>query len=125
MSAPILVVDDDEGIRHVLQMCLEVEGWPVQVARNGREALTLLEGSSRRIVLLDLMMPVLDGRAVVEQVRADPARYDAPRIVLMSAGWHLAQEGHALLVPPVAATLPKPFTLTEVAQIITGLLPSC
>src|SRR5689334_11707052 len=65
----ILVVDDDQGLATTLQEFLEREGYPVQVALSGGEALAMVEGNSHiAIALVDLMMPGMDGLAVMEEL---------------------------------------------------------
>ena len=62
MSArPILVVDDDPSILAIVAQVLELEGYPVETAPNGAEALKVLERARPALVLLDMRMPVLDG----------------------------------------------------------------
>ncbi|MCA1607351.1 MAG: response regulator, partial [Acidobacteria bacterium] len=61
MSQRILLVDDDELLRDLLEMTLALEGYEIGVASNGAEALTLLENAEFHLIVLDLMMPILDG----------------------------------------------------------------
>ena len=86
----VLVVDDDPDILDALSEILEVEGYDVQRARNGREALQRLEQAMPDLVLLDLMMPVMDGWAFARS-RARGAR---PPIIVLSADRNVsAQRG--------------------------------
>jgi CheY-like chemotaxis protein len=64
----ILVVDDDAGLQHVLQMTLEDEGYTVLAASDGQAALTLATHHVPRLVLLDLMMPRMNGVAFVAEL---------------------------------------------------------
>lgn len=64
-SAPVLVVDDDADIRVVVRETLEAEGFRVVTASNGQEALDQIEVCQPSVVLLDMAMPVVDGRGVV------------------------------------------------------------
>jgi CheY-like chemotaxis protein len=85
MSARILVVDDDEVIRETVRLTLELEGYEVATAGDGLEALEALrKGPRPDVVLLDLMMPVVDGWQVAAEVDADPALSSIP-IVLVTA----------------------------------------
>ena len=68
----VLVVDDDEDARRILTAYLEGEAAEVRTANNGREALVALEHFSPDLVLLDLMMPVMDGLGFLNVIRADP-----------------------------------------------------
>lgn len=60
-TPPVLIVDDDVAIRKMLVEALSLEGFHTETARNGREALEVLQQGKRWIILLDLMMPVMDG----------------------------------------------------------------
>ena len=77
-----LVVDDEEDARELLRRMLEAEGWSVATAADGREALSFLEDRTPSLILLDLMMPEMDGFAVVEHLRADPDLARIPVIVV-------------------------------------------
>lgn len=81
----ILVVDDDYDIRLTLQSVLEDEGYQVALAEDGAVALRKLrEGVEPKLILLDLMMPILDGFSFCEQWKADPSLQRFP-VVLVSA----------------------------------------
>ena len=80
----ILVVDDNEDNRDLLRRRLERQGHAVVTAENGRRALELLAGGGFDLVLLDIMMPELDGYQVLERVKADPATRDLP-VLMVSA----------------------------------------
>jgi signal transduction histidine kinase/CheY-like chemotaxis protein len=84
-AAPVMVVDDDAPTRDVLVRMLEAGGIPTIQARDGLEALGLLENLTPRMMLLDLMMPEMDGFQVAEALRADPRWVDLPVVVLTSA----------------------------------------
>jgi CheY-like chemotaxis protein len=80
--ATVLVVDDDRDIRNVIQATLEVAGYDVTVAASGAEALGKLRRRSFDAILLDIMMPEMDGYAVLEQLRSMPSRADIPVVVV-------------------------------------------
>lgn len=69
-GAPILVVDDDPSIRSTVCEILEMEGYPVQSAADGAEALRSVEQRAPALVLLDMRMPVLDGWGFAREVKA-------------------------------------------------------
>ena len=71
--AQVLVVDDDAKTRDMLRRTLQKEGWTVAEAADGREALGQLERSRPALVLLDLMMPEMDGFEVLERMRREDA----------------------------------------------------
>ena len=68
VMAKILLVDDDAELTDLLSQLLELEGFEVNVVRNGREALTALD-RTYDLVLLDVMMPVLNGIETLQQIR--------------------------------------------------------
>ena len=82
--ARILVVDDIEDNRAVLQRRLERQGYAVECAAGGGAALALLAARAFDLVLLDVMMPELDGFAVLERIKAEPATRDVP-VIMISA----------------------------------------
>jgi CheY-like chemotaxis protein len=82
--AHILVVDDIEDNRAVLQRRLERQGYAVECASSGGTALELLASAPFDLVLLDVMMPVLDGFAVLERIKAAPQTRDIP-VIMISA----------------------------------------
>ena len=117
VTGRVLVVDDDPDILDALSEILEVEGYEVQRARNGREALQRLEHTPPDLVLLDLMMPVMDGwefaRSLDPEVR--------PPIIVLSADRNVsvkAQEIGAL------GWLAKPFELSELLAVVRRAIPA-
>ncbi len=80
--APVLIVEDDEGTRSMLQRLLEKEGWLVRVAENGRVALAQVAQQTPRLILLDLMMPEMDGFEFVEALHRRPNGHNIPVVVI-------------------------------------------
>jgi len=112
----VLVVDDDPDILDALSEILEVEGYEVQRARNGREALQALEHAPPDLVLLDLMMPVMDGWEFARSL--EPS--SRPPIIVLSADRNVsvkAQEIGAL------GWLAKPFELAELLAAVRRAIP--
>lgn len=121
-SAPrldVMIVEDDYAVRETLQELLEEEGYGVFPAANGREALDQLrsESASPRVILLDLMMPVMDGWQFRDEMRRDPALSAIP-VVVMSADAGL---DHKVEGMSVAAVLPKPVELKTLLSTISRL----
>jgi CheY-like chemotaxis protein len=86
MSAAVLIVDDDDEIRQVVRELLEDEGYAVEEARHGEEALRMLKKAPRRfVVLLDLRMPVLDGVGVIAAIAKDKALRQRHSYILATA----------------------------------------
>ena len=113
----VLVVDDEPHIRAFLGMVLEGEGYHVEVAANGCEALTKARDCSPHAILLDLMMPVLDGAGFLREWGAIPACSDVP-VLVMSAGQTPA---HAE-TPGARGVLLKPFDLDTLLTTLAGVL---
>ncbi|HWH02862.1 MAG TPA: response regulator, partial [Gemmatimonadales bacterium] len=83
-KARVLVVDDEAGNRDLLGRRLQREGYAVVSAGGGREALEVVTREAVDVVLLDVMMPDLDGLAVLEKLKADPVTRDLP-VIMISA----------------------------------------
>jgi CheY-like chemotaxis protein len=108
MATRILVVDDDDAIREVAQATLElIGGWQVDCAGSGSEALTIAAQSPPDAILLDVMMPGMDGPATFRLLQADPRTAPVP-VVLLTAkvqAWERRQWASL----GVAGVLTKPF----------------
>jgi CheY-like chemotaxis protein len=104
----ILVVDDDDDILEVAQMSLEVVGgWTVTTAADGEQALDRARTEQPDAIVMDVMMPVMDGPTAAVALRADPATAGIP-VVLLTASVQPAERA-ALAELPVAGVLGKPF----------------
>ena len=120
LPRPILVVDDDPDLRGTLSDALRFEGFVVNAVQHGQEALEWLRDrpTARPVILLDLMMPVLDGKAFLEKRLGDPALSELPVIVL-TAGGDCAELRIAL---NIARCLPKTVTLSELVSAIVSVM---
>jgi CheY-like chemotaxis protein len=109
----ILVVEDDEAIRETVVEVLEDANHVVRIARNGREAMDLLRNGERPcLVLLDLMMPVMNGWDFARECAQDPAFAHIPICVITAAG-------ATQPVPPEAlAVLRKPVHLDNLLKLV-------
>jgi CheY-like chemotaxis protein len=114
----VLIVDDDDVIREALQTALEDAGLAVRTAEHGRAALETLDTWTPDLILLDLMMPVMDGWAFREAQQKTPAASRIPVIVL-SAAHGLTDIAEAVRA---ARVIPKPFDLDEVITAVFGIL---
>ena len=119
--AKVLIVDDDEEIRALLQDMLVEEGYQVDTARDGQEALDRLQREGGWVILLDIMMPNVDGREVIRRLEDNHSLRDRNKVALMSAGGRLAQERLHLTSDIVQALLPKPFDLDDVLAVVSRL----
>ncbi len=116
-AAPILVVDDDPKIVALVRTYLERERFPVVTATDGRTALRLIEERSPRLVVLDLMIPELDGLTVIRRARE---LGDVPILVLSARG----AVGDRILGLSEGADdyLPKPFSPAELVTRVRAIL---
>ena len=111
----VLVVDDEQAIREFLDDVLTGEGYQVSTASDGQAALTQLAAAPPDLVILDIMMPVLDGREVLKRMRADPALSHVAVLVMSAA----ADPGPLMSVDRFLA---KPFDLDLLLSAIEELL---
>lgn len=117
--ALILVVDDEYSIAEVLEAALADAGHEVVTAMNGRQGLERIRERQPDLVLLDFMMPVMDGPAVLKALREDPAQRDLPAIVMSSLPESVVA---AAAKGTYTAFLRKPFRLAAVVQVVDAAL---
>ena len=114
-----LVVDDDPSSRLVLEKFLVRSGFEVDLAAHGGEAVTRLEQRDYGVVMLDLMMPILDGHAVLAFLRKEnPSVLD--RVVVVTA--YPGPLSSAEL--GVRAVVSKPFTFDLLSNVLKDVAPS-
>lgn len=111
----VLVVDDDPDIRDSIEELLRSDGLRATGASNGAEALRILAERPVGVVLLDLMMPIMDGRQLVEEMRR--RNIEVP-VVLLSAGRELGKISKELSLPAVE----KPFDLDDLLDTVRANL---
>lgn len=119
----ILLVDDEADIREVATLSLQVVGsWRVSSAAGGAQAIAMARAERPDAIVLDVMMPDLDGPATLRRLQADPQTSDIPVIFLTAKAHSAHQRRFAQL--GAAGTLTKPFdpmTLTDqINAILTG-----
>jgi two-component system chemotaxis response regulator CheY len=112
-ARPILVVDDDDSIRELIEMALVDEGYAVALATNGQEALDKLGAAQPRLILLDMAMPVMDGWAFAAAYRARPGPH-AP-IVVVTAAREAAERAAQVDADDFIA---KPFDLDRLLETV-------
>ena len=120
MAKRILVVDDDENILSLERTILEQKGFDVTAAAGGGEALKLLAGQVFDLVLLDVMMPEIDGFTVCRKIKEDPRLKDVPVIFLTAKGG-----GEALaegFESGAVMYINKPFTANKLLTIVNTML---
>lgn len=112
-KGPILVIEDDGGLRELLSESLSAEGYEVVTAPNGLAALQLLDQQQPQAILLDMRMPVMDGWRFAEAYRQRPGPH-AP-IIVLSGTMDAADQAAAIKAD---AFLDKPFTLDDLREIV-------
>src|SRR5438105_10482078 len=117
MTAPILVVDDDPKIVSLVRTYLEREGFRVTTAEDGNAALAAVESTPPKLIVLDLMLPQLDGMAVLHRVR-ESSRVP---IVMLSARGSAADRVFGIS-EGADDYLPKPFSPAELVVRVKALL---
>ncbi|HEX5501787.1 MAG TPA: response regulator [Thermomicrobiales bacterium] len=110
----VLVVDDDDDIREVLVAALREDGYAVREAGSGRQALDILAAWPPDLILLDLMMPEMDGRAFRAGQRERGLAAGAPLIVVSASRWADDQARELGAVAGVA----KPFDLLALLALV-------
>jgi CheY-like chemotaxis protein len=110
----VLVVDDDPDILEALSEILEAEGFEIRRARNGKEALERLEPQPPNLILLDLMMPVMDGWEFAQRMRQKPAVADIP-IIVLSADRNVGSKAADI---GAVGHLAKPFELNDLLDMV-------
>jgi len=115
----VLVVDDEPQVVWVLQFSLEAEGYKTFAANNGLEALSEISEHHPNLMVLDIMMPTMDGWSVLEAMTKLPHE-DRPRVVIVSALASLRDRAKAAELG-ADAYVPKPFNVDELLEVLHDL----
>jgi CheY-like chemotaxis protein len=117
----ILLIDDDEYICQVVQSCVEVfSNWQITTASSGQEGLAASVAIKPDAIVLDMLMPMMDGFAVLKELQANPQLADIP-VVLLTARVDLT-EPQKLAQLGVKGAIAKPFHPTKLASEISQIL---
>lgn len=120
MSAQLLLVDDEPGLREAVKDYLQESGFSVQVASNAHEGWELLQQNTPDLVISDIMMPQVDGYQFLKQMRDDPRFQALPVVFLTAKGMTTDRiQGYQA---GVDAYLPKPFDPDELVAIVENLI---
>jgi DNA-binding NarL/FixJ family response regulator len=122
--ATVLVVDDEADIRYLAQVVLELDGHQVRTAGNGAEAVAAIEASVPDVVILDVMMPELDGFSVLEQLKSHfDARIQHTKVIMMTS---LGTDDHRLrgTIEGAIRYLVKPVAPDDLNAAVTEVLAS-
>jgi len=118
--AKILVVDDDAVIQQLIEVNLELEGYEVDKASNGQEALDKVAQDAPDLILLDVMMPRMNGRDVCRLLKSDPKTASIPIIFLSARAQDMDVEAGLELGADAYVT--KPFDPGQLLDTISELL---
>ena len=116
----ILIVDDDANIRAILKYRLEKEDFAVRLASNGLDALEQIDRETPDLVVLDLMMPKMDGLELLRRLRETPQTEDTPVIVLTALG-HSAYSERSRELGAISL-MEKPFSPRDLVQEIKAAM---
>lgn len=116
----ILVIDDEQPFCEVVAEILTTFGYPVRKAFNAAQALDVLESLTPILIILDIMMPDVDGLTLVRRFRADPRLSKIP--VIMSSAKYLVEDRTEAINAGASAYLTKPFSAAELRSSIVELL---
>jgi CheY-like chemotaxis protein len=115
--ADILVADDEEELLELIRFSLDAAGHKVTTAKNGRQALDLARQRFFDLIILDVMMPVMDGYHAASEITGDPQQ--PPLILLTSRDFD--QDQTAIKGSGAAAFLSKPFEIPDLLQLVKKL----
>jgi DNA-binding response OmpR family regulator len=119
-AGTVLVVEDEADLVWVIRFNLEMEGYRTYVATNGQTALEMLRTDPPDIMLLDLMMPVMDGWTVLEEIRRRGLEH--PKVIVVSARTAAGDRARAARYD-VSGYMAKPFDMDELLETIKTLSP--
>jgi two-component system KDP operon response regulator KdpE len=119
LRTSVLVVDDEPQVVWVLQFSLEAEGYTTFAARDGVQAMSAIAEHHPQLMLLDIMMPTMDGWSVLEEMMQLP-REERPRVVVVSAMANLRDRAKAAEMG-ADAFMPKPFNVDDLLAVLQGL----
>ncbi len=121
MTKRVLVIDDEDGVREIIQICLEaVAGWDVLTAASGGEGISIAEVAQPDAIILDVMMPDMDGITTFQHLQAKPETQQIPTIMLTAKA--KCNEQQQLLNLGVIGLLIKPFKAQTLVDDICKIL---
>lgn len=120
MAKKILIADDEEDIKVVVQVFLESKGFEIVTAFDGLDALDQAKKEKPDLIILDVMMPIIDGFEVCAKLKADPELAAIP-VVMLSASSHAESRQRGLDAGAVEYLI-KPFEPEQLETLIGGIL---
>src|SRR5438128_640445 len=116
----VLLADDEEDIKAIVKLYLESRGYEVITAFDGLDAISLAETSKPDIILLDVMMPVMDGFEVARKLKSNPKTHDIPIVMLSAAS--TSESIRRGLEAGARDYIVKPFEPQKLEEMIAGIL---
>ncbi|AFY48468.1 response regulator with CheY-like receiver domain and winged-helix DNA-binding domain [Nostoc sp. PCC 7524] len=121
MTKRILVIDDEDGVREIIQISLEsTTNWEILTASSGREGIEIAQSQHPDVILLDVMMPYMDGPTTFKQLRAITATCDIPAILLTAKAQSCEQQ--EFLDLGIEGIITKPFLPEDLVMDICKIL---
>ena len=120
MSKTVLIVDDEEYIVTSLEYVMKSAGYEVVVAYDGEQAIEKIKATAPDLLILDVMMPKLDGFEVYEKIRANPL-WESIRIIMLTAKGRDSERDKGISLG-ADAYMTKPFSTRDILERVTELL---
>jgi CheY-like chemotaxis protein len=120
IATQVMVVDDDDMNREIIEAFLVSEGYEVVLAHNGRQALTLLQAQRPALVLLDVRMPDMNGYEVCQQIKGNPQTRQIP--VVMVTGYDSDEEKQRGQQAGTDAFMSRPFDGDDLLSLVNSLI---
>lgn len=117
----ILVVDDDPRLLRIVSMYLGIEGYDVVTAANGEDCLREIETEPPRLIILDIMMPGMDGVETCRRIRANPQSAETP--VLMFSALSGDDDVERARLAGANNLITKPFNLVDLGAVVKSFFP--
>ena len=114
----VLVADDEEELLELIRFSLDAAGFQVTTAKNGKQALDLARANAFDAVVLDVMMPLMDGYHVSAEISQDPK---SPPVLLLTSR-DFDQDQAAVKGSGATAFLSKPFEISELLSVVRKLI---
>ena len=118
----VLIIEDDGDLQQILSLTLSKDGYELHYAFNGKEGLDKMVSLQPDVVLLDLMLPVLNGAEVMKQVSTNTSLKDIPIIVMTAHGDKADMLESSMKAQGARAYMRKPFELGEVRSLVKRML---
>ncbi|WP_434686430.1 response regulator [Pseudanabaena minima] len=121
LTKSILLIDDEPNLAQVIAVCLEsFKGWKVQIANSGKAGLSIVESLKPDVILLDVMMPEMDGITVFQHLQQNLNTQKIP-VILLTAKVQASDRARFAQLN-IAGTIAKPFEPLQIADQIAQLL---